>query len=264
MSTIAGVAGAAMGIRPTGPEVSTPALYWSTIAHERRAPLKDTFSHDVYSWLVDLDELPKLPRWQRPLGSIRSKDHLGDPTKPIKDNILHFLATQGVSLGPEGGRVVMLATPRTFGYVFNPLTVHWCYHDDGSQVCIVAEVHNTYGDRHCYLLKPDEAGRVEQEKDFYVSPFLTVDGDYVMRLNEPTDRLSITMALRQQGQTVFSATMKGSSAGFTRRSLLHAAVKRPAMPILVSGWIRVHGIKLWSRKLTVVKRPPYSPQEGVQ
>ena len=79
----------------------------------------------------------------------------------------------------------MLANARVLGYVFNPLTVYWCHRPDGELECVVAEVHNTYRERHCYLLRPDAAGRAETAKEFYVSPFLTVAGDYRMALPVP-------------------------------------------------------------------------------
>ena len=98
-------------------------------------------------------------------------------------------------------RVVMLAYARSGpAHVFNPLSTHWCYRADGSLACLVAEVHNTYGERHAYLLRPDDAGRAQADKDFYVSPFFTVDGRYLMRFSGPGDQLHVTMALQVDGR----------------------------------------------------------------
>ena len=79
----------------------------------------------------------------------------------------------------------MLAHARVLGYVFNPLTVYWCHRPDGTLACVVAEVHNTYRQRHAYLLPADDRGRAEVPKQFYVSPFYPVDGRYRMSLPEP-------------------------------------------------------------------------------
>jgi DUF1365 family protein len=103
----------------------------------------------------------------------------------------------------------MLANARLLGYVFNPITVYWCHRPDGELECVVAEVHNTYGERHCYLLRTDHAGRAETDKDFYVSPFLTVDGRYRMVLPEPDERLAVTVSLQQDDTTAFTATLCG-------------------------------------------------------
>ena len=103
-----------------------------------------------------------LPRPLRWLARFDARDHLGDPAASIRANVDAYLATEGVDL--EGGRVLMLATPRSFGYAFNPLTVFWCHDRTGALECVVAEVHNTYGERHCYLLRPDADGHAGADK----------------------------------------------------------------------------------------------------
>jgi uncharacterized protein len=150
------------------------ALYDATIRHVRRQALDRAFRHRVYLWLVDLDALPQLPRWLRPFARFRADDHLGDPDRSIRQNLDGWLATRGVDL--RGGPVLMLAHARVLGHVVNPLTVYWCHRPDGQLECVVAEVHNTYRERHCYLLRPDAAGRAETAEGFYVSPFLAVNG----------------------------------------------------------------------------------------
>ncbi|MDJ0429145.1 DUF1365 family protein, partial [Rhodococcus fascians] len=69
------------------------------------------------------------------------------------------------------GTVTALLNARVLGYVFNPLSVYWCHDVDGSLRCVIAEVHNTYGQRHSYLIRPDGSDRAEVDKQFYVSPF---------------------------------------------------------------------------------------------
>jgi len=130
--------------------------------------------------------------------------------------------------------------------------------------CVLAEVHNTYGERHVYLLRPDPAGRVVQDKQFYVSPFIGVGGQYLMRFSPPGSKLHITITLRQEGRTVFTAILDGTRAPATTGALLHAAARRPAMAILTSVWIRWHGLRLWAARLPLVTRPPHAAQKGVQ
>ena len=169
--------------RPLAPGA---ALYECRITHTRLAPLRNVFTYRTYQWLVDLDHLPRPGRFLRLLAGFDSRDHLGDPRRPIRDNLDRFLMSQGIDTG--GGRVVMLANARVLGYVFNPLTVYWCHRADGALACVVAEVHNTYRQRHAYLLRPDERGRAQAPKEFYVSPFYPVDGGYRMSLPEPGAR----------------------------------------------------------------------------
>lgn len=222
-------------------------IYDVLITHTRRELIDRAFHHRAYMWLVDLDELPRLPWWVRPFARFEARDHLGSPERSIRENLDAWLADRGIEL--DGGQVLMLANARVLGHVFNPLSVYWCHDASGALVCVVAEVHNTYGGRHCYLLRTDEQGRASVGKEFYVSPFLEVDGHYVMRLPEPGDQLSVTIALRQNGKTTFSATMKG-----TRSTGLRMLLKRPLMPQRVSALIRRHGIALYLRRLPIVPR----------
>lgn len=222
-------------------------IYDVLVTHTRRELIHRTFSHRAYMWLVDLDELPRLPWWVKPFARFESRDHLGSPAKSIRENLTEWLGERGISLG--SGQILMLANARVLGYVFNPLSVYWCHDASGALVCVVAEVHNTYGGRHCYLLRTDDHGRASVDKEFYVSPFLEVDGHYVMRLPKPDDRLSVTIALRQNGKTTFSATMRGE-----RSTGLRMLLRRPLMPQRVSALIRRHGIALYFRRLPIVPR----------
>jgi uncharacterized protein len=238
------------------------AIYAAEVVHHRRVAPHRAFRHRVYLWLVDLDRLPRLPRWLRPFARFEARDHLGDPRRTIRENLDAWLGKQGVSLA--GGRVLMLTNARVLGHVFNPISVFWCHHRDGSLACVVAEVHNTYGQRHCYLLRPDEAGRASTGKEFYVSPFQRMGGDYEMRLPEPDHRLALTVALRQDGGTPLVATLRGTRTPATPWALLRAVLYRPVITRTISVLIRRHGIALWSRRTPITPRPPRVPQEGVQ
>ena len=103
----------------------------------------------------------------------------------------------------------MLANARVLGHVFDPLSVFWCYGGDGVLVCVVAEVHNTYGERHAYLLRPDETGTAVTDKRFYVSPFFDVTGTYELRFTLTPDLIATTVTLRRHNAVTFSATFRG-------------------------------------------------------
>jgi uncharacterized protein len=242
--------------------VNAPALYDAVVTHTRRHPVRRAFRHHTYLWLVDLDRLPGVPWWLRPAARFRATDHLGSPDRGIRENLDAWLADQGVDL--RGGRVLMLTNARVFGHVFNPITVYWCHDPDDEPVCVVAEVHNTYGERHCYLLRPDPAGRAETDKAFYVSPFLTVEGRYVMRLARPAERLSVAISLRQGQRTPFSASLTGARRPATPWTLLRLLLRHPLPTHRISALIRRHGIALWLRRLPVVPRTPHDAQEGVR
>ncbi|WP_104045172.1 DUF1365 domain-containing protein [Arthrobacter sp. ZGTC412] len=238
------------------------AIYRTSISHVRRTPLKNAFTYRSYSWFVDVDRLPRLPLLLRPLAVFRAGDHLGDPDATIRINVERYLRTQGIE--PDGGPIHMLTSARVLGYVFNPLTLFWCYRSTGELGCVVAEVHNTYGERHCYLLRTDPAGRAAVPKAFYVSPFNDVDGQYRMKLPAPGERLGVSIVLDREGHRPFVATMDGTRRPATLPNIVMAALAVPAAPLLVSALIRVQGIKLWARRLPVVARPHHPSQEAVQ
>jgi DUF1365 family protein len=242
--------------------VTSAALYESRIRHVRNAPLASSFTYGSYQWLVDLDQLPSLPRLIRPLAVFSAADHLGDPARTIRGNVESFLSGNGVDLA--GGRIVMLASARVLGYAFNPLSVFWCYRAPGDLACVVAEVHNTYRQRHCYLLRTDARGRADVEKQFYVSPFNPVDGWYRMSLPEPGRQLALTVTLHRPGEPPFVASVRGTRKAATTGQLIRATVRHPWPTLATSARIHARGLRLWVRGLPVVPRPAHCPQEGVQ
>lgn len=229
------------------------ALYRTRIDHVRRAPIRNTFSYKSYSWFVDLDALPELPRILRPLASFDPSDHLGDPDATLRENVDAFLAENGIDLG--GGRITMLASARVFGHTFNPLSVYWCHDHDGELRCVVAEVHNTYGERYRYLLHTDHRGAARTTKEFYVSPFNAVDGEYSMLLPEPDAALRLSIVLERPGQPPFVAAVDGRRREVTTRSILRTALEIPCAPLRVVIQIRWQGIRLWARGLKIVQKP---------
>jgi DUF1365 family protein len=241
----------------------TAALYECTITHARTAPLRNVFRYRTYQWLVDIDDLPDLGRGPlRLFAGFRAKDHLGDPRQTIRQNLDAFLRTKDIDL--NGGGVTMLAHASVLGYVFNPLTVYWCHQPDGTLACVVAEVHNTYGQRHAYLLRTDERGRAWAAKEFYVSPFYPVDGSYRMSLPEPGARLALKVVLVRPDGHSFIASMHGSAVPATTRALVRAVARYPWSTAVVAARIRWQGIRLYLRGLRIVPRPRHLPQEGLQ
>ena len=238
-----------------------PALVDGFVSHSRKGPVRHAFRHGVYQWLVDLDDLPRMPRWLRPFASFRAADHLGDPARSIKDNVVDFAAAEGVDL--TGGRVLMLANARVLGHVFDPLSVHWCLDAAGDLACVVAEVHNTYGERHAYLLRPDGGGTAWTDKELYVSPFHDVSGRYQLTFTLSPDQVATTVVLHRDGEVAFGATFRGTPRPATPRRLAGQVLRRPLMPQQVTALIRVHGIWLWLRRLPVAPRPRHRAQEGV-
>lgn len=238
-----------LGLTWDAPPVPATGVYETTIRHTRRSPFRRSFTHRSHTWLVDLDHLPSAGI----LGSFEARDHLGDPSSTIRQNVADFLARQGIELG--SGKVWMAAHPRAFGHCFNPISVFWA-HPEGGRPCVVVEVHNTYGDRHAYLVHPDAAGRARAEKAMYVSPFHGTDGWYDLAVPVPHERLDVAVTLHSDDGAVFSASLRGTRS-------THGPLRAAPAALRGALLIRLHGIALWLRRLPVRPRPDHH-QEGVR
>jgi uncharacterized protein len=232
----------------------TPAIYRTTITHCRRAPVHHSFEYRSYSWYVDVDDLPRLPWWLRPFARFHAADHFSDtsadpPHGSLRDRLSAFFADRDVP-APDG-RITALLQARVFGYVFNPLTVFWCHDRDGELRHVIAEVHNTYGERHAYLLPPADLP-VVTAKEFYVSPFNQVDGYYLVQAPRPDNEVDITVALHRDRRPAFVATLRGQLRPATTRQVAIMQIISPLAPLMVAVRIRIQGIKLRLRRVPVV------------
>ena len=239
------------------------AIYDAEVAHVRADPVRQVLRHRTRLWLVDLDDLPQLPPGLGWLARFEGRDHLADQGRSIREGVDDFLAKHNVDLG--AGRVTMLAQPRSAGYVFNPLSVFWCHEPSGAVRSVIAEVRNTYGQAHRYLLDPDEGGRAEVAKQLYVSPFYPVDGFYRLSVPEPGAHLAITVTLHRPGQRPFVATIRGARQPAAAGTVLRAAAAGPWQTRRVRALITMHGIALWRSGLAVEARPDSrlsAPQAG--
>ncbi len=236
-----------------------PALVVGQVHHTRHRPVEHSFTNRHHQWLVDLDDMPRLPAWARPLATFRAEDHLaGAPGIPaLKANVLRVLAAEGVQSG-DVEKVVMLANARVLGHTFDPMTAFWCFATDGTLRAVLVEVHNTYGGRHSYVLQPDPSGRASTAKEFYVSPFNDVEGDYAIRFFLSPERVGVAIRLLVGDEPLVTASVTGAPQEATTPAVVRTSVRHPFMTQRVTALIRVHGIWLWLRRLPVRPRPDHS------
>jgi uncharacterized protein len=229
------------GDSPTAISAATtlPAMYRAEVTHTRRTPVVNRFRYTVNYWLVDYDQLACRTGIASRLVRFEPSDHA---------DIRATLVEHGV----DAKRVLMLAMPRAWGYVFNPISVFWCYDAFGDRVAVLAEVHNTYGGRHVYFLQPDEHRWSTVEKKMYVSPFYPVDGHYNIRVSEPGAEVAVTVTLRREGEAPFVATLRGIRVTANTRNVVRAYLTRPALR--ASLLIRWQALRLWARGLKVQPR----------
>jgi len=233
----------------------TPAIYRTTISHARQVPLCHSFEYRSYSWYVDVDDLPRMPWWLRPFARFRADDHFAESSHgSLRDRLDAFFAERDVAV-PDG-RITALLQARVFGYVFNPLSLFWCHDRNGLLRHVIAEVHNTYGERHAYLLPPADLP-VVTAKEFYVSPFNQVDGYYLVQAPRPDRDVDVSVSLhrnRRQAFPDFKATLRGDRRPATTKQVAIMQIISPLAPMVVAARIRIQGIKLWLRRVPVVPR----------
>ena len=240
------------------------ALYFGHVMHARLQPFVHRFRYRVFSMLLDIDRLQDVSRGTRlfshnkaNLFSFFDKDHGpkdGSPLRPWVDDMLH-----AANIEAEG-RVQLLCYPRVFGYVFNPLSVYYCHHKDGTLAAIIYEVSNTFGESHCYVARvqdqtPGAVVNQSVDKRFYVSPFIEVDGGYKFRFNPPGEDLHMHIRQVQDDATMMIAAFDGERKALSDRHLLSAFMRYPLMTVKVIAAIHWQALKIWRKGAKLVDRP---------
>lgn len=233
------------------------------MTHLRRAPVHHYAEHQGYSWYVDVDDLPRVPAWLRPFARFEAVDHFwGAPEDTLRQRVDAFLAARGIDL--RGGRVTALLQARVLGYVFNPLSLYWCHDSQGVLRHVIAEVHNTHGGRHAYLLPPTGERPAMVRKALYVSPFTGVDGYYLVHAPEPEQQLDVRISLHRENQPALVATLRGTRRRATSAQLLRLQVTAPVAPLMGAVSARVQATILRLRGVPVTPRPGIVEPVGAQ
>ena len=245
-------------------------LFVGKVWHRRWKPKAHRLDYRVFSALIDLDELAELGRRSRlfshkrfNLFSLRDRDFGPGDGSPLKPWVAQQLNAAG--LAAEDLRVELLCYPRMFGYAFNPLSVYFCRRGaDGALIAILYEVHNTFGQRHCYLIPAAAgAGVVRQvcAKSFYVSPFIEMQANYHFRILPPAaepaegDRLAVAIHQTDRAGRLLDASFIGARREWSDAALLSLLASHPLMTLKVIVGIHWEALKLWLSGIKLVPRP---------
>ena len=244
---------------------SASALYIGQVMHRRLRPRAHQLRYRIWSLLLDLDAIDGLTARLRlfsrnrfNLIAFHDRDHGDGSATPLRAQAEALLQAAGI--GGELGAVRLLAMPRVLGFAFNPLTVWYCQDRAGTLVALVHEVHNTFGERHCYVLpveQPDPADGFRQHcaKRFHVSPFLPMEMDYDFRLAPPGEHLRIAITASDAEGTVLTAIHTASARPITDAALARTFVSHPLLTLKVISGILWEAARLLAKRIPVHHHP---------
>jgi uncharacterized protein len=241
------------------------ALYVGEVMHARLKPMGHRFSYRVMSLLIDLDRLTEADRLSRLFGvnraalySFHESDHGARDGSPLRAYTQRCATEHGIDL--SGGRVLLLCYPRLLGYTFNPLSVYFCYRASGELALLIYEVRNTFGDIHAYVLpvKPGEMSRAgvrqQQDKLFYVSPFIEMAMRYHFRVLPPGERVLLRILETNREGPLLAATFNGSRRRLNTKGLLRAFFALPLVTMKIMAAIHWQALRLWLKGARLVPR----------
>ena len=236
-------------------------LYEGSMMHHRLRPSAHRFSYRMYYLLFDLDELPQLDRRlrlfshnSRNVFSLRDTKHGSDDGTNPRDWIGQQLSE--AAYGFELGRVQLLAFPAVMGFVFNPISVWWCFDTDDNLRAVLHEVRNTFGDKHCYLSEVDPSDpRQDFDKEMHVSPFMDLEKSYSFRLTAPGPTVGVRIREDDADGKLFTASFVGKRVELSDRELARVFVRYPLITLRSVLAIHWQAVKLWRKKVRFHSRP---------
>jgi len=242
-------------------------IYSGKVMHARKDPVAHSWVFPYCFYAVDLDELAELERSVKGFGfnrwrpvNLRERDYLRG-SGSFREQLGEFIDMAEVD------RIILVTAARFMIRVFNPVSFYYCLREDGSAACMVAEVNNTFGERHLYVM---EGGRpfplhLQHGKEFHVSPFNDMQGHYSFTFSEPGDELRIEIRLERNGVVVMDAAMWGSGRPLTTGTLWKTMLRHPfnawmTMPRILRQAALLH----YRKKLPVFTKPKPSSRMTIK
>ena len=235
-------------------------IYNGEVTHTRFKPVRHFLKYKTFSLLIDLDEINLLDKSigifshnKFNIFSFYDKDHGDRDGGNLKDwvilNLKKFQIKENIT------NIKVLCYPRILGYVFNPLSIFYCYEKD-KLVAIFYEVKNTFNEQHTYIFKIKNNEEIIQKcrKKFYVSPFMDMETFYNFKLLNPKDKLSVFIKQTDADGTILTATQTGDKKEFSFKQLAINFFKYPLMTIKIIGSIHYEALLLWKKGAIYRKR----------
>ncbi len=250
--------------RPDGGAAPGPqaALVMGTVRHTRLRPVAHAFAYPTFTVLLPMRAWaagrarPALARNRAGWMSFHDRDH-GDGGPDALAWLQRLLAERGVH--DADGEIWLQTYPRVLGFVFKPVSFWYCHRADGSLRAVLAEVNNTFGERHGYLLDGPEVawGRtLVADKAFHVSPFLAVRGGYRFRFARTAGRLVARVEHFDEAGTLLVTSVGGTLAPLDERGARLALWRTPLLTLGVVARIHWQALRLWLKRVPLHRKPP--------
>jgi len=228
------------------------------VMHRRLRPVRNHFSYRVFFLRLPLTRLEEagVPLNRLALASFHFRDHgARDGSHPLAW-IRARLAREGIE---ADGEVWLHCFPRVLGYVFNPVSFWFCEDRAGRLKAVLAEVNNTSGERHAYLLRADRT--LEARKEFHVSPFLPVAGRYRFRFEERDGQRLARIDYFDDAGPLLYTSISGTPRPLTRARLAAALLAHPFMTFAIMARIHWQALRLWAKRAPFFAKPAASAEE---
>jgi uncharacterized protein len=256
----------------------TSWLARTRVHHRRLRPASHALTHRTFHVLIDVDDLDRLDATVRGFGAgrrapvaLHATDHLDGRPGPLRERLAEVVARHGATL--PAGRLQLLAHPRMFGHVFNPVAWWFAHERDGRLTMVVAEVSSTFGDRALYVLdeleqRADGLVHASATKRLHVSPFLPVEGlGYRFSFLPPDaardDRVLVHMEVDDEHGTVLTATQDARLYPFDSANLWRVAGRHPTVSLAALAAIHRNALRLWRLHVPFHRRPT-PPADALQ
>ncbi len=239
------------------------------VYHLRLRPARHEFTYASYFLMLPMRALRDAPsplarnRWA--VLSFFDRDH-GDGRNDSLAWLEEQLQAEGVS--DADGEVWLQTYPRVLGYVFKPVSFWYCLRRDHTLAAVVAEVNNTFGERHCYVLAGGDvqwAHTLAADKAFHVSPFCHVEGSYRFRFALAGEQIVARIEHHDVNGPLLLTSLSGALAPATPALQRRVLWSHPMMTFGVIARIHWQALKLWLKKVPYVakpQKPPHSVTRG--
>ena len=241
--------------------IKNSLIYNGKVIHKRFKPKEHYFKYNVFSLLIDLDEL----------------DIIQNKIKIFSYNKFNIISFFDIDHGPRDGtsirqwisknlkdlgindnkiKIKLLCYPRIFGYVFNPLSVFFIYDKNLKLISIFYEVKNTFGEQHTYLFKASDDKTIKNNcsKKFHVSPFIEMECNYYFRVLKPSDKMSVIIDQSDNNGKLLYASQDGVAKELNQKNLIISYICHPLMTFKIIAAIHFEAFKLWLKGIKFVKK----------